>query len=265
VSTVRTRNQGNWKLAVESAALGLGYAAGLVWVGSALVGSFGYDDAYPYWPAIPQLRTDTAGFLAFAVAIVGLVVSKYLQLRRRNGAPAPTVAVPRAAGVHAVQAVAETAAVLGTGLVIYLSFNAVMHPWTLRIQLTHLLPWPSEGTVRVIALAICLVAVAVSRYLRATAVRPAQAAELQGAGRQGAQGAERQGLQAAEWQGIQAAERQNIQGAGWPGLRGAERQDVQGAAGPSTAGSGFRRPYLGLALLPRARRPGTVATWRFGS
>ncbi len=59
-----------------------------------------------------------------------------------------------------VQAVAETAAFLGTGLVIYLSFNAVMHPWTLQIQLTHLLPWPSEGTVRVIALAICLVAVA---------------------------------------------------------------------------------------------------------
>ena len=149
----------------------------LVWVGSAFVGSFGYnDDAYPYWPAIPHLRTDTAGFIAFAIAIVSLVVSKYLQLRRRNGAPArpPAQLAARPAGVLAVQAAAETAALLGTGLVIYLSLNAAMHPWTLRIHLSHLVPWPSEGTVRVIALAICLVAVATSRYLRATATRPAR-------------------------------------------------------------------------------------------
>ena len=74
-----------------------------------------------------------------------------------------------------MQALAETAALLGTGLVIYLSFNEVTHPATLRIHLTHLLPWPSEGTVRVIALGVCLVAVATSRYLRATATRPSQA------------------------------------------------------------------------------------------
>jgi hypothetical protein len=182
VSSVRSGNRGKRGLVVESAALGLGYAAVLVWVGSALVGSFGYDDAYPYWPAISHLRTDTAGFLAFAVAIVSLVVSKYLQLRRRNGAigQPPAQPVARPAGVLAVQAVAETAAFLGTGLVIYLSFNAVTHPWTLRIQLTHLLPWPSEGTVRVTALAICLVSVAVSRYLRATANRPGPAATALG-------------------------------------------------------------------------------------
>jgi hypothetical protein len=58
----------------RSHGLGLGYIAVLVWVGSAFVGSFGdFDDAYPYWPAIPRLRTDTAGFIAFAVAIVCLV------------------------------------------------------------------------------------------------------------------------------------------------------------------------------------------------
>jgi hypothetical protein len=77
-----------------------------------------------------------------------------------------------------VQAVAETAVVLSTGLVIYLSLNAVTHPVTLTIQLTHLWPWPSEGTVRVIALGICLVAVAVRRYLRATASRPGLAAAV---------------------------------------------------------------------------------------
>jgi hypothetical protein len=180
VSSVGTRSQGRRKLVVESAAFGLGYAAVLVWGGAALVGSFGYDDGYPYWPAIPHLRTDTAGFIAFAVAVVSLVVSRYLQLRRRNGLPAqpPAQLAARPAGVLAVQAVAETAAFLGTGLVIYLSLNAVMHPWTLRIQLSHLLPGPSEGTVRVIALAICLVAVATSRYLRATAAWPRPAATL---------------------------------------------------------------------------------------
>ena len=73
-----------------------------------------------------------------------------------------------------MQAVAETAAVLATGLVLYLSGNAFMHPWTLRLQLTHLAPGPSEGTVRVAGLAICLVAVAVRRYLRASASRPGQ-------------------------------------------------------------------------------------------
>ncbi len=158
---------------------GLGYSAVLVWIGSAFVGSFGdFDDAYPYWPAIPHLRTDTAGFLAFAVAIVSLVVSRYLQLGRRNGALVEPAAPARPAGVLAVQAVADVAAFLGTAVVIYLSVNAAMHPWTLPVQLTHLVPWPSEGTVRVIALAICLVAVATRRYLRATAPRPGQPAAV---------------------------------------------------------------------------------------
>ena len=76
----------------------------------------------------------------------------------------------------AVQAMAETAVILATGMVIYLSLNAFTHPVTLTLQLTHLWPWPSEGTVRVIGLGICLIAVATSRYLRATASRSGQAA-----------------------------------------------------------------------------------------
>lgn len=159
---------------VESVAFGLGYAAVLIWIGSALVGSFGYDDASPYWPALAHLRTDTAGAVAFFVAIVTLVASKYLELSRRNGASAQEARVVRSARVLAVQAVADTALFLGTALVIYLSCNAFMHPWTLRVQLTHLLPWPTEGTVRVIGLGICLVSAAVRRYLRATATRPGQ-------------------------------------------------------------------------------------------
>ena len=177
--SVRTGRQDNRRLVIESAALGLGYATTLIWVGSAFVGSFGdFDDAYPYWPAIPKLRTDTAGFIAFGIAIVCLVTSRYLELGRRNRAPAESVVVPRPASVLLVQALADVGALLGTGLVLYLSVNEAMHPWTLPVQLTHLLPWPSEGTVRVIALGVCLVAVAVRRYLRATATRPRPAATV---------------------------------------------------------------------------------------
>ena len=164
---------------VESVALGLGYAATLIWIGSAFVGSFGdFDDAYPYWPAIPRLRTDTAGFIAFGIATVCLVVSRYLELRRRNGAPAQVTARLRPARVLAVQAVADVAALLATGLVLYLSVNAAMHPWTLPVQLSHLLPWPTEGTTRVLALGVCLVCVATRRYLRATATEPGPAATV---------------------------------------------------------------------------------------
>ena len=176
VGTVRASDQNPRKLVVEAIAFGLGYTAVLIWIGSALVGSFGYDGYLPYWSAIPHLRTDTAGAIAFGLAIVTLGVSRYLELSRRSGVP--TEPVPRSARVLAVQAAADTAVFLGTALVIYLSCNAFMHPVTLNIQLSHLAPWPTEGTVRVIALCVCLIAVATRRYLRATATRPSQAAPV---------------------------------------------------------------------------------------
>lgn len=158
---------------VESVALGLGYAAVLIFGGAALVAAFSTNESLPYWALIPRLRTDTSGVLAFVVAMVSLPVGRYLELRRRGDTPVRPVS--RSAGVHAVQAVAEAALVLATGLVIYLSLNAVTHPQTLEIQLTHLAPRPSEGTVRVLGLFVCLAAVATRHYLRATATRPADA------------------------------------------------------------------------------------------
>jgi hypothetical protein len=174
VRSVHTRSQASPRLVAESAAFGLGYTATLIWSGTALVASFSGGEASPYWPVIPHLRTDTTGVVAFAVAVVSLVVSRYLQLRRRDGVAVQPAA--RSAGLLMTQAVAETAAVLGTAVVVYLSVNAVTHPSTLRLQLTHLWPWPTEGTARVIALGICLVAVSSSRYLRATANRHSQPA-----------------------------------------------------------------------------------------
>jgi hypothetical protein len=141
------------------------------------VAAFSNYEAYPYWPAIPHLRTDTSGFLAFAVALVSLAVSRYLELRRRGDRGDTQVKpVSRSAGVHAVQAVADAAVVCATGLVIYLSLNAITHPWSLPVQLSHLWPWPSEGTARMTGLAACWIAVATRHYLRATATRPANAA-----------------------------------------------------------------------------------------
>jgi hypothetical protein len=58
--------------------------------------------------------------------------------------------------------------VLATGLVAYISLNAVTHPATLQLHATHLATWPTEGTLRVDALAASACAVAALRYFRAT-------------------------------------------------------------------------------------------------
>jgi hypothetical protein len=152
------------QLAVEAATAGLAFAALLGWASTALVGSFrGEDLPGRYWQPIP-VRTDTSGFIAFVVAAICLATSEYLRLRRRRAAP-PASPPDRAATV--VLAVAETVAVLTTGLFVYLSFNAITHPGSLLLHITHLLPWPAEGTVRIEALVLCACSAAVWRYVRA--------------------------------------------------------------------------------------------------
>jgi hypothetical protein len=166
-------------LAVEAAAAGLAFGSLLEWASTALVGSFrplGLAD--PYWRGVPWLRTDTSGFAAFIVAAVCLLSSEYLRLRRRRSAVSAG-AVPSAVSAGAVppptapggavllaMAAAETVAVLATGLFGYLSVNAVTHPATQQIQATHLLSWPTEGTLRVVALLLCIVSFGMVRYLR---------------------------------------------------------------------------------------------------
>jgi hypothetical protein len=182
------RPGGDAWLAVEAAAAGLAFGSLLEWASTALVGSFRpLDLADPYWRGVPWLRTDTSGFAAFIIAAVCLLSSEYLRLRRRRsaasaGAVPPTAsagAVPPAASARAVppptarggavllaMAAAETVAVLATGLFGYLSVNAVTHPATQQIQATHLLSWPTEGTLRVVALLLCIVSFGTVRYLR---------------------------------------------------------------------------------------------------
>jgi hypothetical protein len=163
------RPGGGW-LAAEAAAAGLAFGGLLEWASTALVGSFRPQDlADPYWRGVPWLRTDTSGFAAFIVAAICLLASEYLRLRRRRAAAAAGAASSQAAsGEVALLAMAasETVAVLATGLFGYLSVNAVTHHFTLQLQATHLLSWPTEGTLRVVALALCVVSVGLFRYLR---------------------------------------------------------------------------------------------------
>jgi hypothetical protein len=151
----------------EAAAAGSAYGALLCWLSTCAVASFrgGYL-ARPYWADIPALRTDTCGALAFVVAAVGLTVSEYLRLQRRHTGKAfsKLARSPRRTELGA-RAVSETVAVLSTGLVAYISVNAVTHPVTLGIHATHFAPWPSEGTLRVLALLGCVASVATLRYL----------------------------------------------------------------------------------------------------
>ena len=155
---------GRPRLAAEALTAGLAFAALLGWASTALVGSFrGQDLPGRYWQPIP-VRTDTSGFIAFVVAAICLATSEYLRLRRRREAvPGP----PPGPAATLVLALAETVAVLATGLFVYLSFNAVTHPGSLVLHITHLLPWPAEGTVRVEALLLCACSTALWRYLRA--------------------------------------------------------------------------------------------------
>jgi hypothetical protein len=153
--------------AAEALAAGIAYAAGLCWAGVCLVAAFRPGDlSAPYWRAVPGLRTDTCGIAAFFAVAVGLGTSEYFRLRRRRDAAqlGDCGPVRGNAGLMAL-ATFETVAALATGLVLYLSVNAVTHPATLDLQATHLAAWPTEGTLRVIALLCCLGSVAGLRYL----------------------------------------------------------------------------------------------------
>lgn len=159
---------------LEALATGLAFGGLLCWVSACLVGSFrpqGLPDAY--WPAVPWLRTDTLGIIAFAIAAVCLPASEYFRLRRRTATRCqprrwPTGERPEGsdrAGILVMQAVAEAVAILATLLFGYLSVNAVTHPATLLLHATHVLPWPSEGTLRVVALLLAVCAVSALRFL----------------------------------------------------------------------------------------------------
>jgi hypothetical protein len=157
---------------IEASALGLAYGAGLCCASTCAVASFRVQDlAQPYWNAIPRLRTDTCGAIAFVILAVSLATARYQHRERLRTEQFRPVAQRAGSGPQSViLALSETIAVLSTGLVVYLSVNAVTHPATLAIRATHFTPWPTEGTLRMLALAGCVLGVAVLHYYRG--VRP---------------------------------------------------------------------------------------------
>lgn len=159
----------NFRLAIEALTSGLAYGAGLWWGSVCLLASFRPNDlSAPYWRGIPQLRADTSGVLAFFAFAVFFCCSEFLRLRRQRPRVSARDGARRSAvTIAAALAVSETVAALATGLVIYLSVNAVTHPVTLSMQATHFAPWPTEGTLRMIALLLCVCSISALRFLLA--------------------------------------------------------------------------------------------------
>jgi hypothetical protein len=167
--TILGADRARRRLAVEAVAVGLAYGGGLCWASTCLVASFRLQLlGNPYWSALPGLRTDTCGALAFVVAAIGLAISEYLRLQRRQGRVAAWSQRPQAhnGARSAAMAGAETVTALSTGLVAYLSVNAVTHPYTLAVRATHFVSWPTEGTLRVLALFACVASLGLTRYFR---------------------------------------------------------------------------------------------------
>jgi hypothetical protein len=168
----------NRRLSIEALTFGLAYGAGLCWASVCLLASFRPAGlSAPYWSAVPDLRSDTAGVLAFFAVALSLTCSEFLRLsRQRVGLPVPDGAPGQRRPAMALLAAAETGAILATGLVLYLSVNTITHPATLNLPATHLAPWPTEGTLRVIALLLCVWSAGQLRAGRARADDPLSSA-----------------------------------------------------------------------------------------
>ena len=155
-------------LAIESLTFGLAYSAGLCWVSVCILASFRPNSlSAPYWSGIRGLRSDTCGILAFFSVAIFLTCSEFLRLRRRTTGITKSSKIAFNGWISlAMYAFAETIAVLATGMIIYLSVNSITHPMTLGKQATHLMSWPSEGTLRVIALTLSGCSVGMLRFMR---------------------------------------------------------------------------------------------------
>jgi len=160
-------NRDQVRRSVEGGVSGLAFSSGLIALSAFLVGSFRPQDlSYPYVGHLVWLRTDSFGFVCFVVATVGLAISGYL---RRSYAvtrrPATAGGAPGTFKLLTTVA-ARSLAAAGTTLVVYISINAVTHPFTLELPATHLLSWPTEGTLRAVSLVVVAFAVAIDRALR---------------------------------------------------------------------------------------------------
>jgi hypothetical protein len=161
---------------IEAIATGIAYGAGLCGTSTLLVASFRDRDLpMPYWNRLPWLRTDTSGAVAFIVLSIAFVISEYLRIRRRQRGVATPSTRPRHEWLPLAVAVGRATVLLSTLIFVYISVNAVTHPLTLTLHATHFLSWPTEGTLRVIALFLCILS---AGWLRSVTARNAAGAEI---------------------------------------------------------------------------------------
>ena len=149
---------------LEGVAAGLAYAGALAALGVFAAASFRpWGLSSPYWSRIGWLRTDTFGLGCFITSALTFGLSEFLRLTRNTNRRSPQTT--RSAGpVFLITLAAGRALVVASSaLVAYLSVNAITHPQTLALPATHLLSWPTEGTLRVVALIVTAFAVAVVR------------------------------------------------------------------------------------------------------
>jgi hypothetical protein len=165
-------NRDQVRRGIEGGVSGLAYSSGLVALSAFLVGSFRPQILHhPYVGHLAWLRTDSCGIVSFFVATVGLATSSYL--RRSYVVTRGSATAGRAPGTISLftTVVARSLAAAGTTLVAYISINAVTHPITLGLPATHLLSWPTEGTLRAVSLIVVAFAVAIDRALREPEMR----------------------------------------------------------------------------------------------
>jgi hypothetical protein len=102
------------------------------------------------------IRTDTTGIWCFVLSTALLMVTGYRHaLAEQNSRLARYIfAVARSLAFHAAAGWA------------YLASSSISHRFSLDRPLTHVLPWPSEGTASIVSLATALVALSMYFILR---------------------------------------------------------------------------------------------------
>lgn len=166
--TVDEKGYQQFRRSIEAGAAGAAYSSGLVALSVLAVASFRPEDLpYPYVGRIAWLRTDTIGIFCFILATLALGTSEYLRLScyaaRRSAPVSPLAGVTP----HSLTTAAARALIAaGTALVVYVSVNAITHPYTLTLPATHILSWPTEGTLRAVSLIVVACSVAIERAQR---------------------------------------------------------------------------------------------------
>jgi len=120
----------------------LQFSAFLVWAYVAAIAVWAPQDLPRRFDGTLPLRTDTTGALAFSASVLLALVVTLLYSQ----------AVPRARLARFISLFCTNGSLYCWAGWLYISCNSITHPYTLRLPLTHLVPWPDEGTFAIVCL-----------------------------------------------------------------------------------------------------------------